>query len=115
GQVLFDQDRGNRENVPDIVKAISGIIYRKIVGGSKVNSQEVPHRVVVFSPVETPHGDPSRIRLVTSVVSFDLLVHPPGSGLNRILSRTRKGRGRHLPGPDLAPGELPHMAFGEGG
>ncbi len=63
-QVLFEQQRRNRQHVAVIVEPIAGVIRWELVGRVVVHAEQVADRVPILDPVEPADRDPAWIRVV---------------------------------------------------
>ena len=101
-QVFFHQQRREREHIPDVVEAVTGIVDWKVLRQTEIEAQPVPDRIVVFTSVEPPGGDPSGAGCHAGSFflqpRFDPLFHLPQSPDHRTwISRRRHAAGAKLP------------------
>ena len=61
GEILFDEQRRDGEDVADVVEAMADIVGWKIFGGSEFDTEQIANRIVVFDAVESADGDSARI------------------------------------------------------
>jgi len=59
GQVHLDEDGRHREDIADIVEAVSDIVGRELIGRAQVQADQVADRVVVFGAVEAADSEPA--------------------------------------------------------
>ena len=62
--VLFQQQRRDREHVADIVEPVARVVGRKFLVGAEVDPHQVADRVAVLDPVEPAQRDPARVGIV---------------------------------------------------
>ena len=103
--VLFHQQRRQRQNVADIVEAISHIVGRKITSRLKVDPDKVSYRIVVLHSIQSSNGDSPRILFTFAVVLLQPLVNPSEYGCCRLRLWLRCFLRRHLLTPQH-PGDL---------
>ena len=113
GQVLLQEQRRQRQDVADVVEAVTDVVVGEVGGGLEVDADEVADRVVVLGPVEPADRDaavvarPGAVALVEHVV--DGLGRQLGLGGGR--PRPTLGLGRHLAGPDHLDDVFPDLAI----
>ena len=57
GEVALHEDGGQGEDVPDVVEAVAGVVFRKVVSGAEVDPEEVAEGIIVLDAVEAAEGD----------------------------------------------------------
>ena len=109
-QITFHVKRRNRQHVADVVEAEADIVRRQIVASREIDAHEIADRVVVFGPVEPPHGDAARIARGGAIEVLEDPLHRLGELFDLVRSRLRSSRGRHLAGVDLGQHAVPRLA-----
>jgi len=73
-EVLFEQERRQREDVADVVEAIADVVGGEVVGGLHLHAEQIAHGVVVLDAIEPPQREPAGVALLRAVGSAKLLV-----------------------------------------
>ena len=105
--VLLHQHRREREDVGDVVEAVSGIVLREVVCGAHVDGQQLLDCVVVFGAVEAARGHPAGVRRGRGIDTLQLAGQPRRHGLALLFGRLLFFERRHLAAPELAHDLVP--------
>ena len=108
-QVFFHQQRREREHIPDVVEAVTGIIDWKVLRQTEIEAQPVPNRIVVFTTVEPPGGDPSGAGRHAGSLFLQPGFDPPFHFPRLLDRRTWISRRRHATGAQLPQHGLPKV------
>src|SRR5205823_1421357 len=54
GQVLFHEQRRQRQHIADVIEAVPNVVGGEILGRLEVERQQIADRVVILGPVESP-------------------------------------------------------------
>ena len=113
GEILLQQHRRHREDIPDVVEAVARVVGGKVIGGAEVHADEVADGVVVFRAIEPAQRDAAGVGLL-AVALEDLEINPR---LNHLALRERGllllVRRRHLTAADIDQGVLPKLSVRE--
>ena len=60
-EVFFQEHWRQREHVPNVIKAVPGVVGREFHLGMKINSHQIPDGVAVFDPVQPSNRDAAGI------------------------------------------------------
>ena len=94
-QIFFQQHRGQRQHVADVVKAVTGIVGGKIIRRLEVDAHQVANGIVVFGAVQPANGDAAGVGMV-AVAFEDFGLNPGGDQLAFLGCRLRFFLRRHL-------------------
>ena len=61
-EVLLEQDRRHGQHVANVIKAVTHIILREVVGRLKIDPKQVANRVVVFHPIQSAQRHTAGVR-----------------------------------------------------
>ena len=108
GQVLFQQDRRQRQDVADVVKPVPDVVRREIVRRRIVHVEKVADRVAVFRPIQTAQGRVARSRLGRTINTAKQPLDRAGQAASIRLVGLGCIGGRHFAIPDLLLDPRPH-------
>ena len=61
-EVLLEEDWWHGQHVANVIKAVTHIILREVVGRLEIDPEQVANRVVVFHPIQSPQSHTSGVR-----------------------------------------------------
>ncbi len=112
GEVFFEEDGREGEDVAYVVEAMAHVVDGEIVGRFELDADEVTDGVVVFGAVEPANGDAAGIG-VFGVDAKNLALDELGDFLALLEGRLELFLGGHFAGFDVAEDEFPFLAVGE--
>ena len=56
-EIFLQQNRREGQDVANIIKAVAGIVLRKVVGRPEIDAEQVANGVVVFGAIQPPGCD----------------------------------------------------------
>ena len=111
-EVLFQKHRRKREDVANVIEAVTSVVRGKLFFGVEINADQVANGISVLDPVKSSHGDSAGIEILG--VSLEHRGFDPLNDLFLFgIGRARLLGGRHQTGPEVFEGLEPQVAMFE--